>query len=45
MSVQYARILHHIDTPAMFYEGDLQSGITLAVSEAKHVICFVRGLS
>ncbi|OAX80816.1 hypothetical protein ACJ72_04847 [Emergomyces africanus] len=26
----------------MFYEGDLQSGIALAVSEAKHVICFVR---
>ncbi|KKZ64547.1 hypothetical protein EMCG_01426 [[Emmonsia] crescens] len=26
----------------MFYEGDLQSGIALAVSEAKRVICFVR---
>ncbi|PGG97316.1 hypothetical protein AJ79_09247 [Helicocarpus griseus UAMH5409] len=26
----------------MFYEGDLQSGISLAVTEAKHVICFVR---
>lgn len=29
----------------MFYEGDLQSGITLAVREAKSVICFVRGSS
>ncbi|QSS54000.1 UBX domain-containing protein [Histoplasma capsulatum var. duboisii H88] len=26
----------------MFYAGDLQGGIALAVSEAKHVICFVR---
>ncbi|ODH13753.1 hypothetical protein ACO22_06929 [Paracoccidioides brasiliensis] len=26
----------------MFYEGDLQSGIALAVSEAKHVICLVK---
>jgi hypothetical protein len=27
----------------MFYEGDLQSGIALAVREAKHVICLVQG--
>ncbi|OJD28566.1 hypothetical protein ACJ73_00007 [Blastomyces percursus] len=26
----------------MFYEGDLQGGIALAINEAKHVICFVR---
>ncbi|EFW18498.1 hypothetical protein D8B26_005269 [Coccidioides posadasii str. Silveira] len=26
----------------MFYEGDLQSGITLAVQQAKQVVCFVR---
>ncbi|KAK2783264.1 hypothetical protein FQN52_000365 [Onygenales sp. PD_12] len=26
----------------MFYEGDLQSGIALALAEAKQVICFVR---
>ncbi|PGH09521.1 hypothetical protein GX51_00626 [Blastomyces parvus] len=26
----------------MFYQGDLQGGIALAVNEAKHVICFVR---
>jgi hypothetical protein len=27
----------------MFYEGDLQSGIALAVQQAKSVLCFVRG--
>jgi len=27
----------------MFYEGDLQSGITLAVQQAKSVLCFVIG--
>jgi hypothetical protein len=29
----------------MFYQGDLQSGIALAVREAKSVVCFVRGMS
>lgn len=29
--------------PAMFHEGDLQSGIALAVQQAKSVLCFVRG--
>lgn len=28
----------------MFYQGTLQDGISLAVSEAKAVICFVRGM-
>lgn len=27
----------------MFHEGDLQSGIALAVQEGKAVVCFVRG--
>jgi hypothetical protein len=27
----------------MFYEGDLQSGIALAVQQAKSVLCFVTG--
>jgi hypothetical protein len=27
----------------MFYDGDLQSGIALAVREAKSVICFIQG--
>jgi hypothetical protein len=27
----------------MFYEGDLQSGIALAVQQAKSVLCFVIG--
>lgn len=27
----------------MFYQGSLQDGITLAVREAKAVVCFVRG--
>lgn len=27
----------------MFYQGDLQEGIGLAVREAKAVVCFVRG--
>ncbi len=27
----------------MFYEGDLQSGITLAIQQAKLVVCFVHG--
>lgn len=27
----------------MFYEGDLQSGIALAIQESKLVACFVRG--
>lgn len=27
----------------MFYEGDLRSGITLAIQESKLVACFVRG--
>jgi hypothetical protein len=27
----------------MFYQGDLQSGIALAVRDAKSVVCFVRG--
>lgn len=29
----------------MFYSEGLQAGIALAVSEAKAVVCFVRGLS
>lgn len=29
--------------PTMFYEGDLQSGISLAIQESKLVACFVRG--
>lgn len=28
----------------MFYQGDLQSGIALAVRETKSVVCFVRGM-
>ena len=27
---------------AMFYQGSLQEGIALAVSQAKAVVCFVR---
>lgn len=27
----------------MFYEGDLQSGISLAIQQVKSVVCFVRG--
>ena len=27
----------------MFFEGDLQSGIALAIQQAKRVVCFVRG--
>ena len=27
----------------MFYEGDLQSGIGLAVQQSKAVLCFVHG--
>lgn len=33
------------ELPIMFYQGDLQSGIALAVREAKSVVCFVRGMS
>ena len=29
----------------MFFEGDLQSGIALALSESKSVACFVKGVS
>lgn len=29
----------------MFYSGGLQAGISLAVTEGKAVVCFVRGLS
>lgn len=29
----------------MFYDGDLQSGITKAVQESKLVACFVTGIS
>lgn len=29
----------------MFYQGSLQEGIALAVSQAKAVTCFVRGAS
>lgn len=29
----------------MFFSGTLQEGIALAVSQAKAVICFVRGVS
>ncbi|KAF4309541.1 UBX domain-containing protein [Botryosphaeria dothidea] len=29
----------------MFYEGDLQSGISLAIQQAKSVVCFVRDTS
>lgn len=29
----------------MFYEGDLQSGIALAIQQVKRVVCFVRGKS
>ncbi|EAL92933.1 uncharacterized protein AFUA_3G06350 [Aspergillus fumigatus Af293] len=29
----------------MFYSGGLQEGISLAVTERKAVVCFVRGLS
>ena len=29
----------------MFFDGDLQSGIALALQESKCVTCFVRGLS
>jgi hypothetical protein len=28
----------------LFYEGNLQSGIALALQESKRVICFVRGM-
>ena len=27
----------------MFYDGDLQSGIALALKESKLVVCFVKG--
>ena len=30
---------------AMFFEGDLQSGIALALSESKSVACFIKGAS
>lgn len=29
----------------MFFDGDLQSGIALALSESKSVACFVKGVS
>lgn len=29
----------------MFYSGGLQAGISLAVTEGRAVVCFVRGLS
>jgi hypothetical protein len=29
----------------MFHQGDLQSGIALAVKDTKSVVCFVRGMS
>lgn len=28
----------------MFYEGDLQGGIALALRDAKRVVCFIRGM-
>lgn len=28
----------------MFFEGDLQSGIALAIQQTKRVVCFVRGM-
>jgi len=41
--------LRHLHTPTqhiimMFYQGDLQSGISEAVREAKLVACFVTGI-
>lgn len=30
---------------AMFFDGDLQSGIALALSQSKSVACFVKGVS
>ena len=29
--------------PVMFYDGDLKSGIALALKDSKYVACFVRG--
>ena len=37
----YSLIIYSM--PAMFFSGTLQEGIALAVSQAKAVICFVRG--
>jgi len=27
----------------MFFEGDIQSGIALAIRQAKQVVCFIQG--
>jgi hypothetical protein len=47
LHVNISRNIKYLSTrnnsSTMFHEGDLQSGIALAVRELKLVICFVRG--